>query len=114
VRLLEQALAHPQRPLSHLDLLLPQEREQLLAWSTPSATQLAAELGREQRLAGSEPSLPHTAHTLVALFDAQVARTPHATALISGDERCSYAQLDAAANRLARYLIRQGLGPEDI
>lgn len=39
---------------------------------------------------------------LVALFDAQVARTPSGTALIHDGRRLDYASLDAYANRFAR------------
>ncbi|MBM3575898.1 MAG: AMP-binding protein, partial [Alphaproteobacteria bacterium] len=52
--------------------------------------------------------------TLPELFSAQVAKTPDAIALIFGDEEVSYRELDARANQLARYLIAENIGPEDI
>ncbi|HEY0495057.1 MAG TPA: amino acid adenylation domain-containing protein [Kutzneria sp.] len=45
------------------------------------------------------------------LVAARAAGTPDATAVVCGPERLSYAELNAAANRLARLLITRGAGP---
>ncbi|SEL61818.1 amino acid adenylation domain-containing protein [Roseateles sp. YR242] len=45
-------------------------------------------------------------------FEAHARHQPEATALVLGEERLSYGQLNRAANRLAHRLIRQGVGPE--
>ncbi|HYH82722.1 MAG TPA: condensation domain-containing protein, partial [Longimicrobium sp.] len=47
-----------------------------------------------------------------ALFEAQVGRTPDAAAVVFDRERLTYAELNAAANRLARRLRAAGVGPE--
>jgi len=54
------------------------------------------------------------AGTLPELFEAAAARTPDAVAVACGDAAVSYAQLDAAAGRLARVLVAAGAGPETV
>lgn len=46
------------------------------------------------------------------LFEARVAETPDATALHFNDTSLSYLELNAAANRLARYLRSCNVGPD--
>ncbi|HVT17772.1 MAG TPA: non-ribosomal peptide synthase/polyketide synthase [Thermoanaerobaculia bacterium] len=52
-------------------------------------------------------------HVLHRLIERQAAAGPHATALVAGDRRLTYGQLNAHANRLARRLAACGIGPED-
>lgn len=47
-----------------------------------------------------------------SLFEEQVARTPHAPAVIFGDQHFTYQEINQRANRLAHYLQTQGVGPE--
>ncbi|QLJ03491.1 amino acid adenylation domain-containing protein [Streptomyces sp. NEAU-sy36] len=92
VRLLESALAHPDRPISRLAVLDGTERHDLLVTRndtghvTPDAT-------------------------LAQLFEAQAARTPHAPALVHGPVELDYARLNARANRLAHLLLARGADP---
>ncbi|ORA11416.1 hypothetical protein BST12_25845 [Mycobacterium angelicum] len=55
-------------------------------------------------------ALPAT--TLPELFTAQAARAPHAPAVQDDRETLTYAELASRVNRLARFLIAQGVGPE--
>ena len=51
------------------------------------------------------------AHTL---FERQAARTPAATAVVCGDQRLSYQELNERANQLAHHLRRLGVGPDSL
>ena len=50
--------------------------------------------------------------SLKQLFEAQAERTPDLTAVIFESQRLNYRELNARANRLARLLQHQGVGPE--
>ncbi|MGW4636713.1 amino acid adenylation domain-containing protein, partial [Nocardia sp. NPDC004415] len=50
--------------------------------------------------------------TLVSLFEAQLAATPHATALSFEGTSLSYAEFGQRVYRLARWLVDRGVGPE--
>ncbi|HTP24353.1 MAG TPA: amino acid adenylation domain-containing protein, partial [Anaeromyxobacteraceae bacterium] len=96
-RLLAAIAERPDAPLASLDILDPAERRKVL-----------------QEFNASVHLLPTGPATLPVLFEAQVARSPEATALVFQDQSLSYAELDARANRLARLLHRHGTGPETL
>ncbi|WP_460625144.1 condensation domain-containing protein, partial [Kitasatospora kifunensis] len=80
-----------------------------------SAIRVLDEAGLRQVLVewndtATEPSSP----MVHQLFEAQVARTPDAVAIVAEGAAVSYAELDARANRLAHYLLGQGVGPESV
>ncbi|MFD7409657.1 amino acid adenylation domain-containing protein [Streptomyces sp. NPDC059866] len=54
--------------------------------------------------------------TAPTLFEARVAETPDAAAVLSADGSTvySYGELNARANRLARLLVERGVGPEQL
>ncbi|WP_338910436.1 non-ribosomal peptide synthase/polyketide synthase [Mycetohabitans rhizoxinica] len=84
----------PEWPIGQLEILPNEERERLL--QTWNATQQ-----------------PYPSHLCVhQLFEAQVERTPEATALVSEDQAVSYAELNTRANRLAHQLIELGVKPD--
>lgn len=87
--------ADPARPIGSLNLIEAAERQQLLhEWN--------------------DTSHPVPRSTLPALFEQQVARSPHSIALVFEDLSLTYEELNIRANRLAHYLIKIGVGPEDI
>ncbi|MFF7633471.1 amino acid adenylation domain-containing protein [Kitasatospora sp. NPDC008050] len=97
-RLLTEVTADPARRLGTLDVVLPAERERLLARSGDRGHDVPP-------------------RTLPELFEAQVRRTPRATAVLYDDgtgpvRTLSFRELDLRSNRLARYLIAHGVGPE--
>ncbi|MFE5791333.1 amino acid adenylation domain-containing protein [Streptomyces sp. NPDC056503] len=94
VRFVDEVAADPDRGLADVDILTPDERETL------------------RRSADTEEEQPDV--TVVGRFEEQVARTPDATALVAGDVRLSYAELNAWANRLAHHLLDSGVGPESV
>ncbi|MGW7515328.1 amino acid adenylation domain-containing protein [Streptomyces sp. NPDC054796] len=61
---------------------------------------------------GTGPGVP--AATWPALFEAQAARTPGATAVSCASRSLSYAELDARADALAHHLTGLGVGPGDL
>ncbi|MEV5210949.1 amino acid adenylation domain-containing protein [Micromonospora sp. NPDC053740] len=63
-------------------------------------------------LAGPRTELPEL--TFVDLFQKRVRTAPDAVAAEHGDQRWTYAELDARANRIAHALIAAGSGPEDV
>ncbi|HEV2782401.1 MAG TPA: amino acid adenylation domain-containing protein [Actinophytocola sp.] len=91
-RLLRAAVADPDRPIGGIDLLTPDEHRRLTAERTD----------------------PVPVAGVAELFEAQVARTPDHPALICNGETLTYAQLEAQADRLARWLISRGAGPEKV
>lgn len=92
--LLEGAVANPDAEISELPLLSADEHYELLVGFNDTARDSVPALG------------PHQ------LFETHAAQTPEAIALVFGEEKLSYAQLNQRANRLARYLRDLGVGPE--
>lgn len=51
--------------------------------------------------------------SLADIFEAVAARVPDREAVVCGDRRLTYQELDERASRLAHYLLRQGVKPGD-
>ena len=95
IRVLEGAVAAPDRALGGVDLLSREERATILrGWNATAHALLPA--------------------TLPALFAAQAARCPDAVAVVFEEERLCYGELDRRANQLAHHLRALGVGPETV
>nr|WP_218007388.1 non-ribosomal peptide synthetase [Nocardia otitidiscaviarum] len=92
-RVLGAVTADPRRRVGEIEILAPAERAEIL----------------DRR--GPHPIAPRT---LAEIMRAAVALDPEATALVYAGRDMSYRELDERSSRLARLLIRDGLGAEDV
>ncbi|HYR09213.1 MAG TPA: amino acid adenylation domain-containing protein, partial [Longimicrobium sp.] len=92
-RVLEQMVADDAQAVDRLELLDAAERRLVLeGWNR------------------TEAELPRTC--VHERFEAQVARTPDAVAVVFEDRSLTYAELNERANRLAHHLRGRGVGPD--
>ncbi|MET0896290.1 MAG: amino acid adenylation domain-containing protein [Mycobacterium sp.] len=92
--LLDSVLAQPDTTLSHLDYMAPGEAAWLREVSYGEVFETPA-------------------RTLGELVQAQAARTPDAVAVVYEGRRYSFREVNEEANRVAHWLIAQGIGAED-
>ena len=95
VAVLRQLAGNPQIRVAAVNVLEPQERDQVVTQWNDTAHEVPA-------------------RTLAGAFEEQAERTPGRTALIFEGTTLSYAELNERANRLAHWLIEQGAGPEQV
>jgi amino acid adenylation domain-containing protein/non-ribosomal peptide synthase protein (TIGR01720 family) len=91
--LLGSVAAHPDAPAAELAILDAEERDRLLVTWNDTAAEVPAACVHE-------------------LFAAQASRTPDAVAVVAGDVRVTYGELEARSNQLAAYLQALGVGPD--
>lgn len=94
--LLGELIVDTSRHIGELSILPESERQQVL-----------------QRFNATQAEYPQE-KLIHELFEEQVRRTPEAVAVVYEAESVSYAQLNARANQLARYLRGQGVGPDQL
>jgi amino acid adenylation domain-containing protein len=94
VRLLESIVANPNEKVGRLEFLTQQERSELLIDFNDTAEDYPRELCVHE------------------LFEQQVQKTPDTVAVVFEDQQLTYGELNARANRLARYLRSKGVGIE--
>ncbi|WP_254886101.1 non-ribosomal peptide synthetase [Streptomyces sp. NA02950] len=95
VRVLDTVTREPHQRVSGVEVLSEEERHRLVAEWNDTAREVPG------------AALPE-------LFQARVAKHPDAVAVVCDGAEVTYAELDERANRLARLLIRRGIGPERI
>ena len=96
LRLVRGILADPAIPLESIDILAAEERRLLLkGWN---ATDL---------------DFPREA-TIHSLFEEQAEKTPDSIAVIDGERRICYSELNQQANQIARALLQKGTAVENI
>ncbi|WP_036709723.1 condensation domain-containing protein, partial [Paenibacillus pinihumi] len=93
-RMLHEIICHTEQEINRLDLLTTEEKEQLLYGFNDTRTAYPKE------------------KTISELFEEQAAAGGERIALVEGGRQWSYAELNARANRVARKLREQGVGPE--
>jgi amino acid adenylation domain-containing protein len=94
--LLECALSKPEIPISHMQILTSEEKNELLI-----------EMNRPR------VNYPRNS-TIHELFEEQVRLNPDNVAIIFGDETVTYLELDQRANQIANYLLELGVGHENL
>ncbi|NGO74474.1 amino acid adenylation domain-containing protein [Streptomyces sp. YC504] len=92
VRVLSQVVADPGKRIGGVDVLSDEERSRLALLNNTA--------------------VPVQGVTVPELVSAQAARTPDATAVVSGRTTFSYGELETRASRLAAVLREQGVGPD--
>ncbi|MBP1313408.1 non-ribosomal peptide synthetase [Herbaspirillum sp. 1130] len=95
--LLEALVWQPGRRIGDIDLLQEQERQALQQWD---GSLWRAELG---------PAAPVPVHQQ---FSRIAQEQPDAVAVLFGQQRLSYGELEQRANQLAHHLLAHGAGPE--
>ncbi|WP_051775464.1 non-ribosomal peptide synthetase [Paenibacillus tyrfis] len=94
IQLIDVIASDPQVQLSSLEIITAQEKEQILhAWG-----ETTADYPREK--------------TISQLFEEQADRTPDQVAVVFEEKRLTYSELNEKANRLARTLRAEGVGPD--
>ncbi|GLH79077.1 non-ribosomal peptide synthetase [Bradyrhizobium sp. SSBR45G] len=95
-RWLDQISADAAAATGDLQAITGDMRGRLLRWGMAAADQIA----------------PGRSSNLVTQIEAHAARAPDAVAIISGEHRISYGELNARSNRLAQRLRAHGIGPD--
>ncbi|RXE59147.1 non-ribosomal peptide synthetase [Acetivibrio mesophilus] len=95
-KILEEIAKNPHKEIYKIDMLDKEEKEQILVDFNDTKKEYPKD------------------KTLSLVFEEQVERTPNAVAVIFGEEKLTYLELNQRANSLARVLRQKGVGKESI
>ncbi|GAA0134965.1 hypothetical protein YSY43_18050 [Paenibacillus sp. YSY-4.3] len=112
VHILQTGVEQPELELAKLSLLTAEEKlAQSISRRSPvqsnSYSPGQGDSHTQTQTAASTEEQPEF-RTIVEWFEAQAERTPDHTALVFGNERWSFSELNAKANRLARMMLESG------
>ncbi len=94
--LLTAVVENPETPVGKLSILSEAEKQQILVEWNNTKTDYPQDISIHQ------------------LFESQVEKTPDAIAVIFGEEKLTYFELNNKANQLAHYLQKLGVKPENL
>ncbi len=95
VKILDSFIANKDLKLSELNIITDAEKEKIESWNDTAV-------------------LFNESETLLSKFEAQVDKSPGATALIFQGHHYTYRSLNEKANQAAHFLIQKGVKPNDI
>ncbi|MFD0364062.1 amino acid adenylation domain-containing protein [Nocardia sp. GCM10030253] len=95
LRILHRVAADPVGAVGDIDIMEPLEQRRIRFWS-------------------AGPTHPIAPETLTTALWRHAAATPGDVAVVCGSEAVTYGQLRDRCNRLARWLIQQGVGPDTV
>ncbi len=96
INILNSVINNPNIKLSDIDILTIEEKKQIL-----------------YNFNNTKKKYPED-KSISQLFDEQVKKTPEITAVVYKDKKLSYNELNIKSDKLAAYLIRKGIEPNDI
>jgi len=96
INILCEVLSNPDKKLNEIELIGEEEKKQILL-----------------KFNDTKANYPKD-KTIHQLFEEQAEKTPDKAAVIYGDEKLTYMELNGKANRLARVLRENGTGPDSI
>lgn len=111
ITLLRRVVAEPARRLGEIPMLTREEEQRLVAESRVVPGGAVAGRGGA-RHAGATQAVP--GRCLHELFTDRARRNPDAVALVGEGGSLSYAELEEQSNRLAHYLLRRGVRPDEL